>query len=98
MLFKNKKLKADHLKSEYLVTRSNKFKVSKASAKLFQEHTGSIVNKEKIKTKKSSSSNKPLQIDELNDYYKQISHKDKTLSMTTNLHSKPSKPNLKSRL
>ena len=79
MLFKNKKMQADHVKSENVVTRSNKFKVSKASAKLFEAHTRSIVNKDKIKTKKSSSSNKPLPIDELNDYYKNISHKDKTI-------------------
>ena len=98
MLFKNKKLKADDVKSENVVTKSNKFRVSKASAKLFEAHTGSIVNKEKIKTKKSSSGIKPLQIDELNDYYKNISHKDKTISMTNNLQFEPSKLNLKSHL
>ena len=51
MLFKNKKLKTDHIKSEIVVIGSNTFTVSKASAKLFEAHTGSIVNKEKIRTK-----------------------------------------------
>ena len=91
-------MKADHVKSENEVTRSNKSRVSQASAKLFEAHTGTIVNKEKIKTKKSSSGNKPLQIDELHDYYKNISHKDKTISMSNNLQFEPLKLNLKSRL
>ena len=51
MLFKNKKLKVDHVKSKNIVTRRNKFIVSKASATLFESHTGSIVNKEKIRLK-----------------------------------------------
>ena len=40
-------MKIDHIKSEIIVTRSHKFKVSKVSAKLVETHTVTIVDKEK---------------------------------------------------
>ena len=50
-MFKNEKLKTDNVKSEIVVTRSHQFKMSKISIELSETNTGSIIDKQTIKTK-----------------------------------------------
>ena len=57
--------------------KHNKFKISKTSAKIFKKEHGYKVNKNKIKSQSSSTAtNIPMAVEELGNYYKDITSED----------------------
>ena len=61
--------------------KHNKFKISKTSAKIFKKEHGYKVGNHKIKSQSSSTANIPMVVEELGNYYKDITSEDRILAI-----------------
>ena len=61
--------------------KHNKFKISKTSAKIFKKEHGYKVGNHKIKSQSSSTANIHMVVEELGNYYKDITSEDRILAI-----------------